>query len=71
MRFYDVSGLKHHRKQWMGYFTDVHAILFVVSLSCYDQMMSEDRNTNRMEDAIKVRYYDGSSKELTIFKYFQ
>ncbi|KAJ3344188.1 hypothetical protein HDU91_000268, partial [Kappamyces sp. JEL0680] len=54
MRFYDVSGLKHHRKQWISYFMEVHAILFVASVICYDQYMAEDKNTNRMDDALKA-----------------
>ncbi|KAJ3335088.1 hypothetical protein HDU91_002371, partial [Kappamyces sp. JEL0680] len=37
IHFIDVSGLKHHRKAWLSYFDDVHSILFVVSLSSYDQ----------------------------------
>jgi hypothetical protein len=51
---FDVSGLKNHRKHWISYFTDVPAILFVSSLACYDQWMVEEKQTNRMLDAIKV-----------------
>ncbi|KAJ3306062.1 hypothetical protein HDV03_000599 [Kappamyces sp. JEL0829] len=54
MHVYDVSGLQQHRKQWFSYFEDVHAVLFVASLSCYDQMMLEDERTNRMHDAIRT-----------------
>jgi hypothetical protein len=52
--FFDVSGLKHHRKSWVPYFQDVHTILFVTSLSSYDQMMVEEPDTNRMVDALQV-----------------
>jgi guanine nucleotide-binding protein G(i) subunit alpha len=52
LHFYDVSGLKHHRKQWIPYFSDVTTILFVVALSSYDQKMAEDETVNRMADAI-------------------
>jgi hypothetical protein len=52
IHFYDVSGLKHHRKQWIPYFTEVTSILFVVALSSYDQRMVEDPTVNRMADAI-------------------
>lgn len=52
--FFDVSGLKHHRKTWKPYFEDVNAILFVVSLSSYDQMMVEEPDVNQMKDAIEV-----------------
>jgi hypothetical protein len=50
--FYDVSGLKFHRTQWVSYFDKVHSVLFVTSLSCYDQMLAEDATINRMADAI-------------------
>jgi signal recognition particle receptor subunit beta len=52
IHFYDVSGLKHHRKQWVPYFDNVTSILFVVALSSYDQTMAEDETVNRMADAI-------------------
>ncbi|KAJ2997416.1 hypothetical protein HDV02_005545 [Globomyces sp. JEL0801] len=52
MHFIDVSGLKYHRKRWIPYFQDVLSIIFIVAISSYDQMMSEDKETNRMVDAI-------------------
>jgi guanine nucleotide-binding protein subunit alpha len=52
--FFDVSGLKSHRNQWKSYFDNVDAILFVVSLPSYDQMMVEEPDTNRMNDALVV-----------------
>ena len=52
--FFDVSGLKYHRKYWLPYFDKVTSILFVVSLSAYNQMMIEEGTTNRMTDAIFV-----------------
>ncbi|KAI8901319.1 guanine nucleotide binding protein, alpha subunit [Globomyces pollinis-pini] len=54
MHFYDVSGLKHHRKSWIPYFQDITAIVFVVALSSYDQMMMEDPTMNRMVDALNL-----------------
>ncbi len=51
---YDVSGLRNHRKHWMAYFAEVHSVMFVASLVSYDQLMVEDRTTNRMTDAIQV-----------------
>jgi signal recognition particle receptor subunit beta len=50
--FYDVSGLKHRRRQWTQYFMDVTTILFIVSLAGYDQVMAEDEKTNRLTDSI-------------------
>jgi GTPase SAR1 family protein len=47
----DVSGLKYHRMNWMQYFDKCHCVLFVVSLSCYDQTLIEDPTINRMADS--------------------
>ncbi|KAJ3366570.1 hypothetical protein HDU91_001791 [Kappamyces sp. JEL0680] len=52
VHFIDVSGLKHHRSSWLSYFDDVHSILFVVSLSGYNQNMAEDASVNRMADSL-------------------
>ncbi|KAJ3306053.1 Guanine nucleotide-binding protein G(o) subunit alpha [Kappamyces sp. JEL0829] len=52
--FFDVSGLKYHRKYWLPYFENVTSILFVVALSSYNQLMMEEGNTNRMTDALFV-----------------
>ena len=54
LHFYDVSGLKGHRKYWIPYFDNVDFILFVASLSSYDQTMVEDNVTNRLMDSLVV-----------------
>ncbi|KAJ2999237.1 hypothetical protein HDV02_003331 [Globomyces sp. JEL0801] len=54
MHFIDVNGLKHTRKAWVPYFDDCNAIFFVASLSCYDQMLVENDQINRMVDAIQL-----------------
>jgi hypothetical protein len=48
----DVSGLSHHRNHWLAYFDQVQSILFVASLSCYDQTMAEEEGVNRMVDSL-------------------
>ncbi|KAJ3301707.1 Guanine nucleotide-binding protein G(t) subunit alpha-2 [Kappamyces sp. JEL0829] len=48
----DVSGLSHHRCGWISYFDDVTSIIFVASLSCYDQTMVEEDGVNRMVDSL-------------------
>ena len=48
----DVSGLSHHRKTWIPYFDDVNCIIFIASLSSYDQTMVEEEGVNRMVDSI-------------------
>ena len=51
---FDVSGLKQDRMKWMKYFDMIQMVLYVLSLSSYDQMMSEDGSENRMRDAINL-----------------
>ena len=43
----DVGGQKSERRKWIHCFQDVTAILFLVSLSGYDQCLIEERNAVR------------------------
>ncbi|KAJ3325464.1 hypothetical protein HDV06_004323 [Boothiomyces sp. JEL0866] len=52
VRFFDVSGLIHHRKTWLSYFDDVQTVLFVMSLASYDQFLAEDSTINMMVDSL-------------------
>ncbi|KAI8894541.1 guanine nucleotide binding protein, alpha subunit [Globomyces pollinis-pini] len=54
LHFFDVSGLKYHRKRWLPYFENVQLIVFLVAVSSYDQVLLEDKDVNRMVDAIKL-----------------
>jgi signal recognition particle receptor subunit beta len=52
---YDVGGQRKYRLQWAPYFeTNIDAIIFVVSLSSYDQTLTEDESMNRMLDATQL-----------------
>ncbi|KYQ88823.1 G-protein subunit alpha 7 [Tieghemostelium lacteum] len=53
-RMIDVGGQRGHRDKWIHHFSDVTAILFIISLSEYDQVLEEDDNTNRMQESMKV-----------------
>eukprot|EP01133_Synstelium_polycarpum_P011573 gene11573-13506_t len=53
-RMIDVGGQRGHRTKWIHHFTDVTALLFVVSLSEFDQVLEEDNKTNRMVETTKV-----------------
>jgi guanine nucleotide-binding protein subunit alpha len=40
----DVGGQRSERRKWIHCFGDVTSIIFVVSLSEYDQVLFEDKN---------------------------
>lgn len=50
---YDVGGARTQRAAWVPYFDAVDAIIFIVSLSSFDQSLSEDPSINRMEDSLR------------------
>lgn len=43
----DVGGQKSERRKWIHCFQDVTSILFLVSLSGYDQCLVEDKDAVR------------------------
>lgn len=46
--FVDVGGQRSQRQKWFQCFDNVTSILFLVSTSEYDQVLIEDRETNRL-----------------------
>lgn len=54
MLMVDVGGQKSERRKWIHCFQDVTSILFLVSLSGYDQCLVEDRSANQMQDAMTI-----------------
>lgn len=50
----DVGGQRSERRKWIHCFQDVTSILFLVSLSGYDQTLTEDHETNQMQDSMIV-----------------
>merc|ERR1711874_788879 len=50
----DVGGQRTERRKWIHCFEDVTAVLFIISLSDYNQTLYEDENTNRMQESEKV-----------------
>jgi len=50
----DVGGQRNERKKWMHCFDDVAAILFIVNLAGYNQVMFEDNSKNRMEEELEL-----------------
>ncbi|KAF8435441.1 G-protein alpha subunit [Boletus edulis BED1] len=58
---YDVGGSRGSRSQWVPYFDDVQAIIFLAPL-VFNQMLDEDKMINRLEDSIGLwREVCGSS----------
>jgi len=52
VKIIDVGGQRNERKKWIHCFEGVTAIIFVASLSEYDQKCYEDDHTNRMMEAL-------------------
>ena len=50
----DVGGQKNERRKWIHAFEGVSAIIFVVGVSEYDQVMFEDDKTNRLVDSLRL-----------------
>jgi len=51
---FDVGGQKCERKKWIQCFDEVRAVVFVVSLACYNHVMYEDHQTNAMVDSLTL-----------------
>mmetsp|Transcript_15999 Transcript_15999/g.24108 ORF Transcript_15999/g.24108 Transcript_15999/m.24108 type:complete len:295 (+) Transcript_15999:58-942(+) len=51
---FDVGGQRNERKKWIHLFENVTAVIFVVSLSGYDQLLYEDKHTNRMDESLRL-----------------
>jgi len=51
---FDVGGQKSERKKWFRYVDDVRAVVFVVSLACYNEVMYEDQTKNCMVDGLEL-----------------
>ncbi|XP_023709226.1 guanine nucleotide-binding protein subunit alpha homolog isoform X2 [Cryptotermes secundus] len=52
--FVDVGGQRSQRQKWFQCFDCVTSILFLVSSSEYDQVLLEDRRTNRLEESQNI-----------------
>jgi len=53
-RMYDVGGQRGERKKWIHCFENVTAIMFIASLSEYDQVLAEDRTRNRLKESLDL-----------------
>ncbi|KAF9377538.1 guanine nucleotide-binding protein subunit alpha [Podila verticillata] len=53
-RMFDVGGQRSERRKWIRCFEDVTAIVFLVAISEYDQLLLEDETVNRMQEALTL-----------------
>ncbi|CAN9505298.1 unnamed protein product [Ophioblennius macclurei] len=50
----DVGGQRSERRRWFECFDSVTSILFLVSSSEFDQVLMEDRQTNRLSESLNI-----------------
>ncbi|KAF9365746.1 guanine nucleotide-binding protein subunit alpha [Mortierella sp. NVP85] len=53
-RMFDVGGQRSERKKWIHCFENVTALVFLVAISEYDQLLLEDETVNRMQEALTL-----------------
>ncbi|KAF7636759.1 hypothetical protein Mgra_00003704 [Meloidogyne graminicola] len=54
IRLIDVGGQRTERRKWIHCFDNIEAILFIVSLACYNNILADDNSINQMFDAIQL-----------------
>jgi len=50
----DVGGQRNERKKWIHCFENVTAVIFVVAMSEYNQVLYEDETTNRLRESLNL-----------------
>jgi GTPase SAR1 family protein len=53
-KLFDVGGQRNERKKWIHHFQGVDCVIFVASMSDYDQKCYEDDVTNRMIESLDL-----------------
>jgi len=61
-RVFDCGGARNQRHGW-PFFDDCH-LIFLAPISCFDQVLAEDRRVNRLEDSLQLWKAVCSSKLL-------
>jgi len=51
---FDVGGQRNERRKWIHCFDNVQAVVFVASLSEFDQKLYEDESQNRLDEAVQL-----------------
>eukprot|EP00301_Raphidiophrys_heterophryoidea_P004243 c11857_g1_i1.p1 GENE.c11857_g1_i1~~c11857_g1_i1.p1 ORF type:complete len:236 (+),score=67.81 c11857_g1_i1:714-1421(+) len=50
----DVGGQRSERRKWMPLFQGVDAVIFVVAINEYDQVLREDSRRNRLVESVEL-----------------
>uniref|UniRef100_A0A914E486 Uncharacterized protein n=1 Tax=Acrobeloides nanus TaxID=290746 RepID=A0A914E486_9BILA len=53
-RVFDVGGQRSERKKWIHCFEGVQAIIYIVAISEFDQVLLEDATTNRLVESLRL-----------------
>ncbi|KAF3690963.1 Guanine nucleotide-binding protein subunit alpha-14 [Channa argus] len=56
LRIVDVGGQKSERRKWIHCFENVTSLIFLASLSEYDQVLEERETINRMRESLALFY---------------
>ncbi|XP_013113950.1 guanine nucleotide-binding protein G(f) subunit alpha [Stomoxys calcitrans] len=51
---WDVGGQRNQRNKWIQVFDGIHAVLFLISCSDFDQSLLEDASQNRLQEALNL-----------------
>lgn len=51
---FDVGGQRGERRKWLPLFEGIHAILFLVASSDFDQTLREETSVNRLREAVHL-----------------
>ncbi|XP_053159442.1 guanine nucleotide-binding protein subunit alpha-15 isoform X2 [Hemicordylus capensis] len=54
LRIVDVGGQKSERRKWIHCFENVMALIYLASLSEYDQCLEENNSENRMQESLDL-----------------
>ncbi|XP_065102985.1 guanine nucleotide-binding protein subunit alpha-14-like isoform X1 [Paramisgurnus dabryanus] len=56
LRIVDVGGQKSERRKWIHCFENVTSLIFLASLSEFDQVLEENNKDNRMKESLSLFY---------------
>ena len=59
---FDVGGQRNERRKWIHCFDNVDCVVFVASLSEFDQTLYEDETKNRLDEALELFAQISNSK---------